>query len=264
MVDVLSLHRVPKRPIRRCHCLAHNARMPQTEEISIPDWTTLAQLVEAFSDGSWIFRGVTNKEDHILVPKIGRELIRKNPADGSEERYSPDTEIKALRVFKRTARPYLRYQPNTELEWLAIGQHHGMPTRLLDWTESPLVAAFFATEKAGVDEGVPAVYCIKAPPDANGDEELDPFEKLSAVKTFRPPHISARIQVQRSVVTVHPRPWEAYEPPVLKKWVFTPGRESFVIKQVLDTCGINWASIFPDLQGLSEYITWRYRWGKLR
>ncbi len=86
MVDVLSLHRVPKRPIRRCHCLAHNARMPQTEEISVPDWTTLAQLVEAFSDGSWIFRGVTNKEEHILVPKIGRERIRKNPADGSEER----------------------------------------------------------------------------------------------------------------------------------------------------------------------------------
>jgi len=35
------------------------------------------------------------------------------------------------------------------------------------------------------------------------------------------------------------------------------------IKQVLDTCGVNWASVFPGLEGLSQYINWRYEHGRL-
>jgi len=177
--------------------------MPPTAfEIPVPDWQTFAQLVAEHGDGSWIFRGVT-REEHQLVPAIGR--LRKDGLGDTGRHYTPDAEIKCLAMFKRAARPFLPFVPDTELEWLTIAQHYGLRTRLLDWTESPLVAAFFATE-APDRNGAPAIYCSKAPPDATPAEQADPLHAMRDVKTFRAPHLNTRIQVQRSIVTVHPRP----------------------------------------------------------
>lgn len=54
-------------------------------------------------------------------------------------------EAHILRNFVRHSRPYLPADPTNEWELLVIAQHHGVPTRLLDWSYSPLVAAHFAT-----------------------------------------------------------------------------------------------------------------------
>lgn len=136
-------------------------------------------------------------------------------------------------------------------------QHHGCLTRLLDWTQSPLIAAFFALNKAGT-RGTPVVYSIKVPKPILTSES--PFE-INGVRTYFPPHISPRIQAQRSVFTVHDKPSDPYEPEGLVRWIFQSNRH-FLMKQILDSCGLNFGSLFPDLQGLSGYAGWLYKWGR--
>lgn len=82
------------------------------------------------------FRGVTDSAHHKLLPSILR---------GDYEKH----EFQLTKKFRLMA-PGFGVTPHTDRidQWLFLMQHHRAPTRLLDWTESPLVAAFFATEKA--------------------------------------------------------------------------------------------------------------------
>jgi hypothetical protein len=56
----------------------------------------------------------------------------------------PPPESVLMNKFKQNANLLLAHQPKSAFEWLFIMQHYGVPTRLLDWTESPLVALYFA------------------------------------------------------------------------------------------------------------------------
>lgn len=223
----------------------------------IQTWADLAKLIEDCSDGTWIFRG----EDRIfgtLQPKAGRVSSGRDSA--RKKPYNPTHEKCALDLFKKQARPHLGHTPSSEIEWLAIAQHHGMSTRLLDWTESLLVAAYFATTPAGT-KGDAVIYGVRGLKTLSATAEKKPFD-LVAPGIFRPPHITPRIPAQRSVFTVHPDPTVTFIPKGLTRWIVSASACA-AIRRVLDACAINESSLFPDLDGLSRYIGWRYKWGKL-
>ena len=112
-------------------------------------WVTTAKdlldiLRSDFGGGHWIFRG-HSRSGQSLSPSLERYANAIAKPGGA---IAAETHI--VREFKRRAHHYIQNPPgdSEDLEWLALMQHHGAPTRLLDWTRSPYVAAFFAAEPA--------------------------------------------------------------------------------------------------------------------
>ncbi len=117
-------------------------------EIQVGSWSDYIALVSTAPYNNCAFRGQAD-ERWPLDPAIRRTLIRANVHRSVWTRQ----EERILRVFQRTASQYLQHLPADKngFEWLAIMQHFGSPTRLLDFTWSPYVAASFALERAGSD-----------------------------------------------------------------------------------------------------------------
>jgi hypothetical protein len=99
----------------------------------------LFDKLKSFDEAGWAFRG--QGKDWPLTATIERYAIRP----GVAEDY-------VMREFRRRAHQYSTSvpRPDDDLEWLALMQHHGAPTRLLDWTRSPQVAAFFAAQSSNL------------------------------------------------------------------------------------------------------------------
>src|SRR5258708_39996306 len=114
--------------------------------------------------GRWVFRGHSNV-NFALIPAVGRA------AHTSQSRAKYEQSL--FDIFCREARGYVSAIPATDWEWLSLAQHHGLPTRLLDWTTNPLVAAFFA-----VSAGNPSEDAIVYSHSITDDEIIDPFLEI--------------------------------------------------------------------------------------
>jgi len=126
----------------------------QPLEKQITSWPQLRDVLEELANAGWAFRGQAD-----TTWPLETSLTRYLKTFGGSSKDWPRRELHILHTFKRKAHLLLPEIPDDgeTVEWLALMQHHGAPTRLLDFSWSPYVAAFFALERATADAAIWAI-----------------------------------------------------------------------------------------------------------
>lgn len=240
-----------------------------TDEKIINSITTFSAFVEAakiaqeenVNHVDLIFRG--QPVDEPLIPRLGRLRLK-----GQLE----NIEKLIIQEFERTSIPLTEFTPENDWDIIALAQHHGLPTRLLDWTYSAFAALWFAVNnppeknKKGEDRhGVVWIFS----PDVE-DFRLDfktttPFSN-KITKIFRPKVITRRISAQGGIFTVHKivdnKRFVSIEKnknykAKLTKLIIPPNKFAKLRKE-LHMYNVNASTLFPDIDGLCKHLQWRY------
>lgn len=239
--------------------------MSDTEIKSLSEY--FAYLEKRSEGASYYYRG--QADDWPLLPSVARLTPKQGDA--------VDIEVRSIRRFKSECVAITDAVPDNAWDWLALAQHHGLPTRLLDWAKNPLAALWFAVrENADSDKAVvwqldssslELVRDVNPHPSryAKDTASKGPF---SVRKTclFEPKHVSARIRVQSGAFSLH-----AFDPDKkcyleLDKCVpkenlaklAIPRSECAKIRHQLQGCGVDDGSLFPDLGGLAMKLRMEY------
>jgi FRG domain len=204
------------------------------------------------SENNQIYRGMRNSTWG-LVPSVGRVKTNKG------QNYTVEDEKLLLRIFKHRAYPFIKDFLDSDIELLTIGQHHGLPTRVLDWTKNPLAGIYFAVEEPFTKEDEAqtehaALYIYEPTTKAKLDNPLEPFS-VTEVERYIPKHWDKRIISQAGLFTVHHQPYTPWRPTELKVIkIHKSVRKD--IKKSLNRFGINPGTIYPDLDGVTKHIKW--------
>lgn len=260
--------------------------MPMVETVLITKFAEFSSYVADHASqtrGFW-FRGAQDSDNHNLVPTLYRHATKNKVEDLNK------LETELMTAFRHRSPPFVREIPKDDFELLFLMQHHGVPTRLLDWSENPYVALFFALEDArrenALDETDAAVWVLD--PYALNVSALANHRNTERVlaandvllNAYRPQlhidnsgalpiamygvHNSQRIVAQRGVFVLFGSSTTAMnkEPLIINhktliKLVISKTAKRDMFK-ALSNLGVTDSVVYPDLDGLAREIRYRY------
>jgi hypothetical protein len=218
-----------------------------------------------------------------LVPSIARHPFKAPEAfhrDHTKSWCAERSLYLFFRDFSASMMPeWVSQGTGKEISWrkLVVAQHHGVPTRLLDWSTNPLVGLFFSVEGkpepcedpdpktcqycSGDGMHDSAVYLLKdrrgftvaglAASDRNDEAPFYAYDE--EVGVLWAPHISPRIGAQGSLFTIRKDPGKPIDPDLT---IRIPNSRRASILRELDTLNVNRRTLFPDMDGLADYLKW--------
>ena len=234
----------------------------------LESWEAFLQLITRSPYSNWAFRGERD-ERWPLYSSLSRYLQNFRVAPEAW----PEQERRILRIFQRKAHQFLAKPPDADddFQWLALMQHHGAPTRLIDFTWSPYVAAFFALERTLADGVVWAMNPARIDSSrARKTVRMDPRSKGNFRRYFlqgdhriiwmgEPHTMNRRLIAQSGTFAV---PGVLNVP--IEEILSDDDQENILAKIVLANAvrevgmrelyrmNITFATLFPDLDGLAK------------
>lgn len=204
-----------------------------------------------------LFRG--QRQDYSLLPKLAR--LDLNGDIKNVERLMLDE-------FRRACLPLAEFQPENNWDLLALAQHHGLPTRLLDWTYSALIALWFAVQKEPKVKESGVVWVLNPTTSDFRDTQLqdDPLSN-KVTKIFRSRVVSKRISAQSGAFTIHKinsggkgivkfENHRQFKDKLIK--IEIPACSFAGLRRSLILMGINYSTVFPDIDGLCQHLERRF------
>jgi hypothetical protein len=231
------------------------------EEFIITSFKRFVEIVELRHSATsedpnrWMFRGHDNV-DYKLIPSIGRLL---GTGKFTNELAVHAAEKNAFHQFE--IQTYSELKESNPFILLAVAQHHGLKTRLLDWIYSPLVALFFAVEneaKFNID-GAFFAFNTKKPVTNILRVKQHPFDDLGGDYQYLSiPSLTPRITAQSGLFQLFKYPVKPLESADFLEKFIVPAHAKHDIKADLHNFGISYNTLFPEFDGIAKNINFEY------
>ena len=224
---------------------------------SFKDFLNHIETIELMGYDINLFRGQSSNQS--LLPSICREEPNFD---------TTQIEKNMLEDFKRRSPLLITKTFESDWEWLVYAQHFGLKTRLLDWTSNPLVALWFACQNQYAIKENSYLYILSCDEDLRVDlsKNQSPFDS-SSTRILRPNLNNERIVAQSGWFTAHKYSKKSKKFVTLEtnskiKTKLTeieiPAGIKKDILNKLSMFGVNNRTIFPDVNGLSMHLNWKY------